>query len=141
MRYEGCLLTEAESSTLIDEVDCWCRSTGSNYNKLVTAAGVATTTRHKVRMKGQRVTFDVATKLRAAMERYRFGIPRDDHKKRVASIRLRNLASPKYLTADEIQRRQVNREPCGKCGVRADIGCKHSHSVWSANDARGNQAA
>lgn len=26
---------------------------------------------------------------------------------------------------------RVNRDPCGFCGVRADIGCRHSVPVWS----------
>lgn len=26
---------------------------------------------------------------------------------------------------------RVNRDPCGFCGVRADIGCRHSVQAWS----------
>lgn len=27
---------------------------------------------------------------------------------------------------------RVNRDPCGFCGVRADIGCRHSVEMWRA---------
>lgn len=32
---------------------------------------------------------------------------------------------------DVSQLPRVNRDPCGFCGVRADIGCRHSVQVWS----------
>lgn len=122
MRYEGCLLTEAESRLLIDDIDSWCRRTNTNYNKIVIAAGVAVTIRHKVRVKGQRVTFAVANKLRKAMEDNPNGIGKVEHKARLAGM----STVPVHLTSIQIEARRLNREPCSWCGTRADIGCKHS---------------
>ena len=133
MRYDGCLLTETESRSLIDEVDAWCRRTGTNYNKLVIAAGVAVTIRHKVRIKGQRVTFRVAGKLRQAMLDHGRGITRQEHRARLSRI----STIPLRMSSEEIESRRVDRTPCGYCGARADVGCRH---VWSANRQWGNFA-
>lgn len=135
MRYAGCLLTLPDSLALIDAVDHWCLRTGTNYNKLVTAAGVGCTTRHKVRIKGQRITFTVAARLSAAMKQYPLGIPRDQHKLRIATIRRTRVQSSSVVMID-LESRRVNREPCSRCGIRADIGCKHS-VVWSAGAVAG----
>jgi hypothetical protein len=135
MRYEGQLLTEAESAALIDELDLWCRRTGTNYNKIVIAAGVAVSLRSMVRTKGKRVTITVSNRLRKAMREFGKGITRQEHRARLSLI----LSRPSQMSIDEIQQRRVNREPCPRCGVRADVGCKHS--IWSANGGRLSTAA
>jgi hypothetical protein len=52
MRYEGMLLTLAESHALIEEMNTWCRRTGTNYNKLVGLARVSATMRSSVKARG-----------------------------------------------------------------------------------------
>jgi hypothetical protein len=123
-RYRGVLLTEAESLAIVDEINRWCRKTGTNYNKLVIAAGVNVSTRSSVRHRQRRLTIDVARRLQATMSSYPQGITKAEHK-----ARLRKMYQP--IPREEIESRRVNREPCPKCGTRADIGCKHS--IWSAN--------
>ncbi|MES2782939.1 MAG: hypothetical protein V4657_09090 [Pseudomonadota bacterium] len=73
-------LSVEDSKALIDEVDRWCRRTGTNYNKLVVTAGVGVTTRHKVRMKGQAVSVVVAARLRHTMHKNRHGITKKKYK-------------------------------------------------------------
>ena len=123
-RYRGTLLTEAESHAIIDEVNRWCRKTGTNYNKLITAAKVAPSTRSQVRHRERRITIEVARRLKQAMTLYPHGITKTEHK-----ARLRRIYRP--MPSEQIESRRVHREPCPKCGTRADIGCKHS--IWSAN--------
>lgn len=121
MRYEGQLLTEIESRALIAEVDRWCRRTGTNYNKLVTAARVPPSIRSSVKNRHKRVTKDVAGRIRLMMHTYRFGITKDDLKRHiiVASSRARALSE------EQIESLRVDREPCPRCGARKDVGCAH----------------
>lgn len=121
MRYEGCLLTIEDSRRLIDDVDRWCRRTGTNYNKLVVVARVGVTTRHKVRIKGQRVTFAVAARLRNAMLDYPRGISRDEYRKK-----------PKPWSGGRILPITPKPEPirvssatCSRCGAR-EGNCEHT---------------
>lgn len=123
-RYRGVLLTEAESRAIIDEINRWCRKTGTNYNKLVTAANVGPSIRSDVRLRKRRLTMTVAKRVRTIIVSYPQGISKAEHK-----ARLRRMNQP--LPREEIESRRVNREPCSHCGTRADIGCKHS--IWSAN--------
>jgi len=54
---------------------------------------------------------------------------RPDHVKR--AHRPRRTAEVKALTAplvEEVLPPRVDRDPCGWCGVRADIGCRHSRA-------------
>jgi hypothetical protein len=132
MRYDGCLLTEAESRSLIDEVDRWCHRTGTNYNKLVVAAGVGATTRHKVRIKGQRITMAVAAKLRQAMRQNRNGISREDYR---AIPKPWRREVPLVIVRPEPMR--VSHETCRRCGARSGR-CEHT---LSAHGARGIVAA
>lgn len=129
MRYEGCLLTEAESQALIDEVDRWCRRTGTNYNKLVVVARVGVTTRHKVRLKGQRLTKEVANRLSQAMAAYRFGISRDEYRQMPKPWRGARIVARLPV----VEPVRVNSETCGRCGARAGR-CDHTANfepVWS----------
>lgn len=138
MRYEGCLLTVEQSRALIDEMDRWCRRTGTNYNKLVVVARVGVTTRHKVRLKGQRVTFEVADRLRGTMKRYRFGISRDEYGKLPkpwgvgdTTARLKR----KVVEMARVEPLRVNNATCGRCGAREGM-CEHTR-VLSAMVAAG----
>jgi hypothetical protein len=125
MRYD--LLTEDESRMVIDEVNSWCRRTGTNYNKLVTAARVNETTRYAVRIRGRRLTIQTADRLRNAMRVHPHGISKDDHKVRV------RVSSAEKLERQRSKRRRdfpaeavrVDRSPCPKCGARRDLGCEH----------------
>lgn len=131
MRYEGCLLTLDESNALIEEMNAWCRRTGTNYNKLVGLARVSATMRSSVRTRGKRVTMDVAARLKAAMKANPQGIKETNYHGRNCAI----MAAPIRQAAAEIELRRVNREPCFYCGVRADVGCEHSLSA-SARSVR-----
>jgi hypothetical protein len=122
VRYEGCLLTVEESATLIDEVDRWCRRTGTNYNRLVVVAGVGVTTRHKVRLKGQRITLKVANRLRVAMMNNRFGISKEKY--RTVPKPWRREPVREMQERVEIEMRRVVRDICPRCGsVRYDYVC------------------
>ena len=139
MRFKGCLLTRAESLELMDKVDTWCRKTATNYNRLVTAAGVNVSIRHHVRKKDRRLTRATATLLRKAMRENPGGIAWQDHKARVAGQRRELRAEiSRQVRAEVIQMnvQRVDRTPCPRCGVRADVGCKHTR-VLSANGYRG----
>lgn len=128
MRFAGMLLTEDESRELIGEVNDWCRRTGTNYNRLVTAAKVAVSTRSAVRHRSRRVTMMVAARLRAAMRDNPHGITREAHKAR--------LRRPALAQAVVTYLQPVDRTPCSRCGIRADVGCRHSAN-WSAMEMRG----
>lgn len=130
MRYEGQLLTEDESRDLIREVDRWCRRTGTNYNKLVTAARVPPSIRSSVKVRKKRVTKDVAARMRRIMRDFRQGITKEDLKQHVAL----SLTRARALSETQIESLRVDREPCPKCGVRRDHGCKHV----SVNRREGN---
>lgn len=125
-RFRDALLSEQESRTVIDDVTAWCRRTGTNYNKLVTAARVAPSTRSLVRRQKRRLTLETANRLRSTMLRYPQGISKAEHKSRLEQRRT-------AVTVERIPPRIVDRTPCPRCGVRADIGCRH---VWSANRLR-----
>lgn len=128
MRYEGLLLSRTESRALIDEIDCWCRRTGTNYNKIVVAAGVAVTIRHKVRMKDQRVTLATAAKLKTAMRQHSGGINRADYLKLEKPWR----REVNILAAELAMIPRINREICWRCG--SIVGrCEHT---LSANEVR-----
>ena len=126
MRHERLLLTIDESRELITEINRWCRKTGTNYNRLVIAAGVRPSLRSSVR-RGTRLTITTAQVIRSTMAQNPLGIDRDDHKRRV-----------KRRARDQVLRQQqreqaafpaepirVDRTPCPRCGVRKDIGCRH----------------
>lgn len=121
-------LSPADSRKLIEEINRWCRRTGTSYNKLVTAARVRPSLRSRVLTKGMCVSVRVAEKLRRAMREHRAGISRAEHRERT------RLPPP----SPPIELPRVDREPCPYCGVRADVGCRH---VWSAETARGMRAA
>lgn len=122
IRFEGCLLSAEESRALIDEMDRWCRKTGTNYNKLVVVARVAPSIRSMVRFRSARVTFDVAARLQSTMQRYRGGITRDEYGKlpkpwgctpRVVTI----VPKPEPI--------RVSTETCRRCGAR-EGNCEHT---------------
>ena len=136
----GSSLSLSASVALMNEVDEWCRRTQTNYNKLVTAADVGCTTRHKVRAKGQCISVTVADRLRSAMSQFPSGIPKDRHKRRLASIRKTHALPSVKIAAVNLESRRVNREPCSRCGIRADIGCRHS-VIWSAGAVAGRASA
>lgn len=126
MRHERLLLTIDESLALIAEINRWCRRTGTNYNRFVTAAGVRPSLRSSVR-RGTRLTITTAEIIRTTMRDNPRGIDREEHKRRLKR------------RADDVVRRQrqrvaatypavlvrVDRSPCPRCAVRKDIGCKH----------------
>ncbi|ALJ15347.1 hypothetical protein ATM17_21510 [Sphingopyxis macrogoltabida] len=127
MRHEQHLLSEAESRQVIDDVDAWLRRTGTNYNRLITAARVNASTRHCVRIKHRRLTIDTAHRLRDAMQAHPRGIGKGEHKARVRA------AAAEQLERQRAKRRRdfpalpitVDRSPCPRCGVRRDLGCDH----------------
>ena len=125
MRYD--LLTEDESRMVIDEVNSWCRRTGTNYNKLVTAARVNETTRYAVRIRRRRLTSDTATRLRTAMRANPQGITKGDHKVRVRAATAEKLERQRSKRRRDFPAEavRVDRSPCPKCGARRDLGCEH----------------
>jgi hypothetical protein len=134
MRHEQLLLSEADSRAVIDEVNAWCRRTGTNYNKLVTAARVAPCIRSVVRHRGGRMTIATARKFRDAMEAHRYGISKGDHKTRVL-VRAGEAVSrqrARHRVAFPAEPLRVDRSPCPRCGARRDIGCVHTRFESSA---------
>lgn len=123
MRHEQHLLSEAESRKVIDEVNAWCRRTGTNYNKLVTAARVHVSTRHAVRFRSRRLTIATAQKLRETMSSRPHGIDKDDHKARVQLI-ARQVVETQRAEVAAVPL-HVDRSPCPSCGSRRDLGCVH----------------
>ena len=113
MRHDHLLLSEEESRRVIDEVNGWCRRTGTNYNKLVTAARVNPSTRGWVRSGRSRLTFTTAAKLREAMRANPHGISKGEHKTRLANYRARVAPPPPAPPP-------VDRSPCWKCGIPMD---------------------
>jgi hypothetical protein len=117
MRYtEADLLTAEQAKALLAEMDRWCRRTGTNYHRLATAARVAPNTRAMIRQGKRRPTIKVADRIRVAMAKNPRGIDREKH----LANRLSPQAEPRVMPP-----RIVDRSPCPRCGVRADIGCAH----------------
>lgn len=131
MRFKDCLLSQAESMVLIDQVDAWCRRTSTNYNRLVIAAGVNVSTRSSVRHRGRCLTFTVAARLRVAMKNHPRGITLAEHRTRTTRAEVSAFERTMLRITAELPPPRIDRTPCGKCGVRADIGCKHTQ-IWSA---------
>ncbi len=125
MRHEHLLLSETESRKVIDEVNAWCRRTGTNYNKLVTAARVAPCIRSVVRDRGRRMSIDTAGKLRSAMRANPHGISRDDHRARVRIVARETLDRQRQKYRREYPARPVDQSTCSICGARLAIGCEH----------------
>jgi len=117
MRHEHLLLSESESRAVIAEVDSWCRRTGSNYNRLVTAARVAVSTRSAVKHRNRRLTLETASRLRSTMSGNPHGIGKHEHKARLLRVREAFVPPPPLI--------RVDRSPCPKCGARRDFGCEH----------------
>lgn len=118
MRHEQHLLSEAESALVIDEVNGWCRRTGTNYLKLVTAARVAPSTRSAVRRRRRKLTIQTAAKLRGAMAAHPNGISKGEHKARLSRARaeaVKTIALPP----------RVDNATCDRCGARRAVGCRH----------------
>lgn len=114
MRHDHLLLTDEDSRRVIDEVNAWCRRTGTNYNKLVTAARVNPSTRGWVRNGRSRLTIATAAKLREAMRANPRGIEKGEHKTRLANYRAMFTAPPPPPPP-------IDRSPCIKCGTRMDL--------------------
>ena len=127
MRHEHCLLTDEESRKVIDEVNAWCRRTGTNYNKLVIAARVAPCTRSFVRHRGRRMTIFTAAKLRGAMKANPHGIGKGEHKARVriAAKDIVERQRAKRRTDYPAEGMRVDHSTCPKCGARRAHGCEH----------------
>lgn len=133
MRHERFLLSSMESEQLIRAVQSYLHNTGTNYNRLVTAAGVNPSVRTDVKKRGKRLTMKTADKLRAAMRQNPNGIPKDQHKRTVIRRTRERINRVKQKTqqAYPAQPLRVDRTPCPRCGVRKDIGCKHqSQEAW-----------
>ena len=128
MRHEQHLLTQAESIGVIDEVNSWIRRTGTNYLRLITAAGVAPSTRSAVRIRQRRLTIHTADKLRAAMTAHPHGIARGEHKARVRLAAQTTLERQRAKQTRDFPAAAVvvDRTPCPRCGIRRDLGCVHS---------------
>ena len=131
MRHERLLLTIDESRALIAEMQRWIRRTGTNYNKLATAAGVNPSIRSDVRFRNIRLTITTAEKVRSAMASNPRGISKAQHKRCVARRARERLA--RVQQRDRIIHPalpvRVDRSPCPRCGTRKDIGCKHWEKV------------
>ncbi|PQM29413.1 hypothetical protein CVO77_00295 [Sphingopyxis lindanitolerans] len=132
MRYGQDLLGQTESRVVIDEVNSWIRRTGTNYNRLVTAAGVAPSTRSAVRTRQRRLTIDTADKLRAAMAAYPHGIERGEHKARVRQAARQALDRQRAKQSRDYPAALVDSSLCVKCGARRVLGCEHHPLILSA---------
>lgn len=126
MRHERLLLTIEESRDLITEINRWCRKTGTNYNRLVIAAGVRPSLRSSVR-RGTRLTITTAQVIRTTMNQNPTGIDKDDHKRMIVRRTRERVNRVKQKTQEGYPAAlvRVDRTPCPRCGVRKDIGCKH----------------
>ena len=79
-----------------------------------------------------------ADRLRATMRQYRHGISKDDHKARLGTTRVtagQIIRAQRSFEGETIEALRVDRTPCPRCGIRADIGC--AHSALSAKAAGG----
>lgn len=126
MRHERLLLTIDESLDVITEINSWCRRTGTNYNRFVTAAGVRPSLRSSVR-RGTRLTITTVEIIRKTMRDNPRGIDRDEHKRRVkcrATEQLRRQQQRDRIIHPAMPIR-VDRSPCPRCGTRKDHGCEH----------------
>jgi hypothetical protein len=118
MRYtDADLLSPDAALQLMAIVDRWCRRTGTNYHRLVTAARVPPNTRAGVRQGKRRLTFTLAQRLTDTMEKNPYGITKQQH--------LVNRLTPAAPFIHQVIPEPVDRSPCPRCGVRKDIGCKH----------------
>lgn len=109
------LLTHDQAKKLLVDMERWCRRTGTNYFRLVTAARVPPNTRAAIRQRKRRITIKLANQIKTAMRKNPNGISKESH--------LRNrLAPPPPPPPAPIV---IDRTPCPFCGIRADIGCKH----------------
>lgn len=109
------LLTHEQATALLGEMERWCRRTGTNYFRLVTAARVPPNTRAAIRQRKRRITIKLANQIRTAMRNNRQGISKEQHMKN-------RLAPPPPPPPPPVV---IDRTPCRFCGVRADIGCAH----------------
>lgn len=134
MRHDHLLLSEAESRKVIEEVNSWCRRTGTNYNKLVTAARVAPCIRSSVRFHGARMTEATASKLRAAMKAHPRGIGKGEHKARVREVARETVERQRARNRRDYPaaRSVIDRSPCPVCNARRDYGCEH----WARFESR-----
>ena len=135
MRFRGLLLSLTESRAVMNEVDAWCRRTGTNYRRLIVAAGLTCSIRSDVRKRQRKLTTMTAKKLRRTMQQYGAGISREQHKAhldacgdRVTLRRAHGALSVQVQrqVREHVEALRVDRTPCPRCGVRADIGCEHS---------------
>lgn len=117
----GALLTEAKSLALVEEIEQWCERTGTNYNKLVVAAGVRPSIRHMIRVKGKRVTPNVAARLRRAMRDYPEGISREEYRGKPKPWGGATESAPPPKPEHEI----ANSATCARCGAREGQ-CEHT---------------
>jgi hypothetical protein len=129
MRHEQLLLTEGESRLVIEEVNSWIRRTGTNWNKLVTAARVNPSTRGWVRSGRSRLSITTAAKLKEAMRANPHGIAKGEHKTRLANYRARFVPPPPPPAP-------VDRTPCIRCGANPANGCEHM--ILSSATMHGN---
>lgn len=126
MRNEEFLLTVEQSRQVIAEVNRWIRRTGTNYNRLVTAARVNPSIRSDVRHRGRRLTIETGRRLERAMKLNPGGIKRDDHKRRVREQaaemlqRQRERIKADYPAAPP----KMESRMCPRCGARAGM-CEH----------------
>lgn len=123
MRFKGLLLSHAESRKVVAEVDAWCRRTGTNYNKLIVAAGVAPSLRSDVRCRGRKLTTMTAQKLRRTMLQFGAGISRAQHKEHLGLRREQESLriAVQRQVREHVESLRVDRTPCSNCGVRADM--------------------
>lgn len=116
MRYtDDDLLTHEEGRELLTQIESWCRRTGTNYFRLVTAARVPPNTRSMIRQGKRRLTIILANRLTVAMTQNPHGISKERHQRlRIPVVIARPMPTP-----------APDRSPCPRCGTRKDIGCKH----------------
>ncbi len=129
----GELISLEDSLAVIDAIDRWCQSTGTNYNKLVVVAGIWGSTRYKVKVKGCRLTVRGAAKLRKAMA---------DNPDGISAERYRTIKKPwgrmalPERTVEKIEPVRIIRDSCPRCGaVRLNYVC----GCLSAKQATGRR--
>lgn len=127
MRHEEFLLSHDESRQLVRAVNAYLDRTGTNYNRLVTAAAVNPSIRSDVTTRDKRLTIHTADKIRSAMKQNPTGIPKEQHKRTIIRRTKERINRVKQKTREgyPAQPVRVDRTPCFKCGVRKDIGCEH----------------
>jgi hypothetical protein len=126
--------TEA-ATAMLSEIEAWCARTstpeGTIGHVLFLHPGFVGLMRKRLTLSEEKeiavrafLYHDYPEGYRGELPDTHAGLPKPSTQRREA----RENAGSKLLSADEIVARRVDRDACLRCGVRHDIGCKHSRA-------------